>query len=165
MKKTPSEKIGNIAPFGLRMLPDLKARIEEAAADSGRSLNAEIVARLEQSFDPLVLNVRKSGDIYGELEQIVSRVVAAVREEERKHQGPAPHVSQPDLLFHNADGTTFAIELKNPQKLDKRSAQALLNQLRDVGGVHFDSEGNDPRENVALLDQVALEWIRKRTGD
>lgn len=38
----------NIAPFGLRMQPDLKARVEAEARRNQRSLNAEIVARLEQ---------------------------------------------------------------------------------------------------------------------
>ncbi|WP_313416060.1 Arc family DNA-binding protein [Stenotrophomonas sp.] len=41
---------GHINPFGLRMQPELKERLEEAASESGRSLNAEIVARLEESF-------------------------------------------------------------------------------------------------------------------
>src|SRR4051812_27210298 len=92
IKKSPGEKIGNIAPFGLRMLPDLKARIEEAAAESGRSLNAEIVARLEQSFDPLIVNVRNTGDFYAELDKIVQRTLRTVREEERKAGlPPLPH--------------------------------------------------------------------------
>ena len=52
-RKTPDEKIGSVAPFGLRMLPDLKQRVEEAAAANGRSMNAEIVARLEASFSNL----------------------------------------------------------------------------------------------------------------
>lgn len=37
--------------FRLRIPPALKARIEEAAHANGNSLNAEIVARLEASFD------------------------------------------------------------------------------------------------------------------
>ncbi len=49
-KKTPEEKIGSIAPFGLRMLPELKQRVEAAAQENNRSMNAEIVARLEQTF-------------------------------------------------------------------------------------------------------------------
>jgi hypothetical protein len=52
LKKSPAEKIGSVAPFGLRMLPDLKEKIENAAAKSGRSLNAEIVHRLESSLEP-----------------------------------------------------------------------------------------------------------------
>jgi hypothetical protein len=48
--KTTTAPTGQIAPFGLRMLPELREKIESAARDSGRSMNAEIVARLERSF-------------------------------------------------------------------------------------------------------------------
>ena len=51
MKTSPSDrKVASIAPFGLRMQPELKQQIEEQAMASGRSLNAEIVWRLEQSL-------------------------------------------------------------------------------------------------------------------
>lgn len=104
------------------MLPDLKARIEEAAAENGRSLNAEIVARLEQSLDPLIVNVRNTGDIYGELEKIVQRTIRTVREEERKAGlPPLPNdrpqtkpgaTAQPDALVRNPDGTYTVVEVK-----------------------------------------------------
>lgn len=44
------EPMRNINPFGLRLQPDLKARIEAAAEKNRRSINAEIHARLEESF-------------------------------------------------------------------------------------------------------------------
>jgi hypothetical protein len=44
--------LANIPPFGLRLQPDLKQRVEEAARANSRSLNSEIVARLELSFQP-----------------------------------------------------------------------------------------------------------------
>jgi hypothetical protein len=50
-KKPPKDKIGNITPFGLRMTADLKAAIEKASSDNNRSMNAEIVARLQDSFE------------------------------------------------------------------------------------------------------------------
>ncbi len=37
--------------YKLRLPPDLKARIEQAARDSNRSMNAEIIARLEATFE------------------------------------------------------------------------------------------------------------------
>ena len=49
--KTTTAATGSIAPFGLRMLPELREKIEEAAKESGRSMNAEIVARIEGSFE------------------------------------------------------------------------------------------------------------------
>ncbi|MBM6397921.1 Arc family DNA-binding protein [Ochrobactrum anthropi] len=46
------EPVANIPPFGLRMQPDLKRRVEEAAAKNNRSINAEIVATLEEVYPP-----------------------------------------------------------------------------------------------------------------
>ncbi len=43
-------RIANIAPFGLRLRPELKGRIEAAARSNGRSMNSEIAARLEWSL-------------------------------------------------------------------------------------------------------------------
>ena len=37
--------------FNVRMPADLKEKIEEAAKENGRSMNAEIVYRLQQSLD------------------------------------------------------------------------------------------------------------------
>lgn len=48
--KTTTAPTRQIAPFGLRMLPELREKIEQTARGSGRSMNAEIVARLEGSF-------------------------------------------------------------------------------------------------------------------
>lgn len=48
MKKP--EPMRNINPFGLRLQPEIKAKLEEAAERNKRSLNAEISARLEESF-------------------------------------------------------------------------------------------------------------------
>lgn len=43
----------DIVPLGLRMPPEVKEQIEAAAKANGRSMNAEIVARLQASFEPL----------------------------------------------------------------------------------------------------------------
>lgn len=40
----------DINPFGLRMPPQLRKQVEESAKENKRSLNAEILARLEESF-------------------------------------------------------------------------------------------------------------------
>lgn len=41
----------DIVPLGLRMPPEVKEQIEAAARANGRSMNAEIVARLQASFE------------------------------------------------------------------------------------------------------------------
>ncbi|GEM_PF-2067979 len=50
-KKPADEKVSNIPPFGLRMLPGMKDRISRAAIENGRSMNAEIVKRLQDTLD------------------------------------------------------------------------------------------------------------------
>lgn len=50
------EPMRNINPFGLRMQPELKAKIEAAAEKNRRSINAEIHARLEESFAPRTMD-------------------------------------------------------------------------------------------------------------
>lgn len=44
-------KVSNIAPFGVRMPPELKARLEKSAKKNGRSLNAELVFWLQKAMD------------------------------------------------------------------------------------------------------------------
>lgn len=39
-----------ISPYPIRMPVDLRARLEESARDGARSLHAEIISRLEDSF-------------------------------------------------------------------------------------------------------------------
>lgn len=56
----------DIAPFGVRMQPELKQKIEIAAKTNGRSMNAEIVHRLEQSFstEPITSNGKVTAAYY-----------------------------------------------------------------------------------------------------
>lgn len=44
-------KVSNIAPFGVRMPPDLKKRLEISAKKNSRSLNAEVVFWLQKAMD------------------------------------------------------------------------------------------------------------------
>lgn len=50
MADNERKPMANITPFGLRMQPDLKVSLEDAAKANNRSMNAEIVARLEASL-------------------------------------------------------------------------------------------------------------------
>lgn len=69
----------NINPFGLRMQPDLRTQIEEAAARNHRSLNAEIVARLESSLaeEDRVLHMGPAEHTPDPLEAVDSGALAA----------------------------------------------------------------------------------------
>lgn len=55
MSESGKELLANIPPFGLRMQAELKDRIKAAAESNNRSMNSEIVARLEDSFQDQLL--------------------------------------------------------------------------------------------------------------
>jgi hypothetical protein len=54
-------KTSDIAPLGVRMQPELKSALVDVARKNGRSLNAEVVLRLEQSFQEPVPSVYSPG--------------------------------------------------------------------------------------------------------
>lgn len=56
-----------IAPYGLRMPPDLKDRVESAAKANNRSMNAEIVATLEEKYPLPSLDLRTVTDFLDSL--------------------------------------------------------------------------------------------------
>ncbi|MBX4897448.1 Arc family DNA-binding protein [Rhizobium bangladeshense] len=85
-KKSPTEKIGSITPFGLRLLPELRARVEEAARKSKRSLNAEIVARLEASFSDILSSDDDFVDVITEIENLKSRLIQKRTEAENSRR-------------------------------------------------------------------------------
>lgn len=75
--KSNDLKVANITPFGLRLQPELKRRVEEAAKASGNSLNAEIAVRLEASFvaDDNHRDVREEvATLRGEVEDLRGQV-------------------------------------------------------------------------------------------
>lgn len=74
--KTTTAPTGNIAPFGLRMLPELRAKVEESAKNNGRSMNAEIVARLQESLEGPRLGFGP-GSVGERLVEAEARLVAA----------------------------------------------------------------------------------------
>jgi len=66
--------VGKIPPFGLRLRPDLKKRISEAAKENGRSENSEIVARLEQSFRQSYASQTDVDQLRDEVRQLGARL-------------------------------------------------------------------------------------------
>lgn len=76
-----------INPFGLRMQPELRERLESAASGSGRSMNAEIVARLERSFGINDLGISGDAlDLAGFLALSLSRVLNEDTTAEQKQE-------------------------------------------------------------------------------
>ncbi len=81
----PDQKIANIVPFGLRMQPELKQQLEARARADGRSLNAEIVIRLEKSLKadatgPSWIKAAKQAAAGGSPDERLSALEADVQE-------------------------------------------------------------------------------------
>ncbi|MDE4621711.1 Arc family DNA-binding protein [Sinorhizobium meliloti] len=75
MSENQKELLANIAPFGLRMQAELKDRLKDAAEKNNRSMNAEIVARLQWTlgpsdveFEDLLKKIAERDDLIRELE-------------------------------------------------------------------------------------------------
>lgn len=80
-KKPPEERIASIPPFGLRMPAELRAMVEQAAADNDRSMNSEIIDRLYGSFagprltDQLVLDREQTGKLVEGFKQLAENSI------------------------------------------------------------------------------------------
>ena len=62
-----------LAQFNLRLPDHLRSKIEDAAKAAGRSMNAEFVQRIEQSFD---VRIGLESDIARMLEDFIAAKVA-----------------------------------------------------------------------------------------
>lgn len=65
----------DINPFGLRMPPELKEKIADQAKESGRSMNAEIIHRLEESLSKPGGDDRIRQLVRAELTEAIKEVV------------------------------------------------------------------------------------------
>lgn len=80
----------NINPFGLRMQPELRHKVEEAAKQNRRSLNAELIARIEASFnennDSVNIGATNSAGLAQELAAIHSELYELRKTIQDKHK-------------------------------------------------------------------------------
>lgn len=117
MDKSP-KPIANIAPFGLRMQPALREKVQSAADANARSLNQEIVNRLEQSLNP---SQNLSGDI-------TQSLLGALSRQDLLLKSSAAHLELVSTLtlYISSCVTAHALELVNSgQHLEKPLALAL----------------------------------------
>lgn len=63
-----------IPPFGLRLQPPLRKLLDAACEESGRSMNAEIARRLEQSFSRPEGQIVRASLPESQLQQILDRL-------------------------------------------------------------------------------------------
>lgn len=73
MTRETKEPLANITPFGLRMQPDLHAKVKRLASEEGISMNAAIVR---------IVEAHVNAD--GALPTLVNRLEAAIKALEEK---------------------------------------------------------------------------------
>lgn len=113
----------HIAPFGVRMQPDLKERLEASAQEAGRSLNAEIVARLEASFHSQEGLNQIDKDFLTGLVNVMKSARMHDRDDASKEEVGS------DIVLQSPDGTMMVFEMKKaprqyefPQHSDEAEA-------------------------------------------
>lgn len=131
MAKSPNittAPTGHIAPFGLRMLPELRQQIEEAARKAGRSMNAEIVARLQASFgvkNLATLGLLSNPEVFSAPENY-KELLKSQAEQQR---------DELIELIQNSVMPTFQSVLEDVKKQEQRAReenQQLLEELREL---------------------------------
>lgn len=150
MKKP--EPMRNINPFGLRLQPEIKAKLEEAAERNKRSLNAEISARLEESFQGQfdrgeLLTAEKAREVaLSARKNITANVRQLVIEELNR------------AILHGADTATVDLAdfpvFNSDSEPAKEVAEPILQELAKAG---YDTDWNRPSVLVVSLSRKLRE--------
>lgn len=130
----------DIAPFGLRMPPEMKSTIEAAAQRNGRSMNAEIVARLEASLkaahiaeqardqDPLAAAYFAADTI-----ELYAKVIRSALIRGKLKAGELPPLQDGDEALANFEPQALKIENgPAPEQMLSPFERELIDQLRDM---------------------------------
>ncbi|QQN62126.1 TraY domain-containing protein [Bradyrhizobium diazoefficiens] len=180
---------GNASWLQARITEDLRARLDEAASASGRSLSQEAQLRLQQSFNlPAEMQKRWGTPEVKALAQLVSRLARSVQ----ATVGANPFTEAGDLAWHRNAFTHAAVEAgistllahykpagipapppevqklaarapdqAEPENLGRSCAMGLLSQIAIMG-----APPKQPSANVAYGDgHYVFPDIRSILGD
>jgi hypothetical protein len=104
--------------YKLRLPAELKARIETAAKAANRSMNAEIVSRLEESFETSEPDETSRSRAAAMAEQIVDRVIQRVEKLKTFERILLDPGAQPDYVLEDPEtGKRVVLQVKKV-KLD-----------------------------------------------
>jgi hypothetical protein len=155
---------GNYGWIQARITEDLRARLEQAAAENGRSLSQEAQVRLQESFD-LPAKIQKDWgppDVKA-LAQLVSRVVRSIH----NSVGANPFAEAGDLAWHRNSFTHAAVcaaittllahykpegSAETPSQVKKRAEWVAPEQAETM--ITPESVGESCA--LGLLDQLAI---------
>lgn len=157
MSDNPKELLANIAPFGLRMQADLKERIKEAAEKNNRSLNAEIVARVEV-YDAIYANMAEAVVERDKLAAQLEATRDALAEQKRISAGLQHLLSENFEEAKREEDTENAIEKKFTElKAQREYLEALKAELLELSKDRpdMDSDSNEDHLIIRLPEDLA----------
>lgn len=103
-------------PFGLRIPPDLREKLEAAAKRNNRSLTAEIITRLEYTFTRPTGSSEERFDIFDKIVETknpAAELLAAIR----KLQEASEHLQS----ITPVEMVTAITEYSDKQRMDEKS--------------------------------------------
>ena len=127
----------SISPYPLRLDAELRGQLEKSAKSVGRSLHAEIVARLEKSLNPIadegdvMLAVRAIGEYSAKFDVSVSVNFSKTRESilaDAIKNGTLPQ----DATLEDVDNPGPAVARMAAQKHAEAAQHAAIRSQRDV---------------------------------
>lgn len=121
--------MSRIAPYPLRMQPEMREEIENEADESHRSLQQEIIFRLESYR--LIESVLKAVPINGDAYAKVAALARALRQSEQQSQEIEDLKKQVSLLAESTKSSDADRLLKISQHLDV-IRQAVDKAMREI---------------------------------
>lgn len=148
--------------FKLRMPDDLKQVIEESARGNGRSINAEIVSRLEQSLDAPRFHLTDR-----QAKVIADEILAKL------HAPPAPQVLLPDDLAAVGSFAEMQEVLMVRRALEDEALERIIRATNEKAHAVYEAEGASEqyqslqRQLLLLrkLESLMLGWLSEMAED
>ncbi|MBB3745025.1 hypothetical protein FHX10_004562 [Rhizobium sp. BK591] len=157
MSDNPKELLANIAPFGLRMQAELKDQLKAAAEQNGRSMNGEIVARLE-SYPKLARLPMDVSYLKMENERLAGELLEAKTDAENQRVLVAQlqHLLSEDLRKAERDQETLGEIERQFNKLKEQSdyLKTLKAELLEATKERDEAAEAQMRVQAALIDRL-----------
>lgn len=121
------------AQLKIRLPADLKDKIEKEAGELMRSMNAEIVARLEASFEPTLLYPEDDSELEGFFQQYVNAMNSVVQREIDAIEEAAREVGVLDDIADQSSRLKIRfIKFKRQQDTVRSSLDMLLFRIENL---------------------------------
>lgn len=142
----------------IRLPDELKTAVEQAAVAAGRSMNAEIVARLQDHH----MLVDSAAGLASELQQTKERLAAA----EAEKNGMEKHVESLDRMFKVHEEELSLLRLKyDASQRELEVLQERLDHMTEQSYSNRQERDEARRKLLVLEDQPRLKDLEEKLSD